>query len=191
MGAHRAPLLIILLYLPTVISQFHLFIVISCQSYCHVTFRHHEMEYYSVMEHTAQIARHFEDPVPNVTFQVDNFFNTTDFMPVTTSIEWISHLNKTFYFNRDGVMIIGHYFCPDGRCLIDNTRAEYKDKIEKWSFLLVLLGVIFFLLLSVVADVVYKWTKEKIIGRKDKSQPYNSLELMDMSKKNSVTTSRA
>ncbi|CAP27061.1 Protein CBG06815 [Caenorhabditis briggsae] len=177
-------ILLFLLFLPTVFCQFHLFIVISCESYCHVTFRHHEMEYYSVMEHTAQIARHFEDPVPQVLFQIDNFYNTTDFMPVTTKITWTSYLNKTFYYNQDGAMIVAHYFCPEGRCLIDNTRIEYKRSIEQWCLGLVLIGLMFFMVISGAAEAIYKWTKQKIFRRRSNTpQPYNSLELTDMSKR--------
>ncbi|CAJ15163.1 CX domain-containing protein [Caenorhabditis elegans] len=176
--------LILIFTLPTVISQFHLFIVINCDSYCHVTFRDNEMQYYSIMENTAQISRHFDVPVERVEFQIDNFFNSTDFMPVTTNLDWVSHLNKTFYHKGDGFMIIGHYFCPEGSCLVDHTRSEYNQKIDKWCCALVLLGFLFFLLISGIADTIFKWTKKKLNGKKIESQVYKSLELVDMSKKN-------
>uniref|UniRef100_A0A1I7U5Q4 CX domain-containing protein n=1 Tax=Caenorhabditis tropicalis TaxID=1561998 RepID=A0A1I7U5Q4_9PELO len=92
---------------------------------------------------------------------------------------WNLNFSETYFHSTGSLQVVGNLPCGKGRCLIDNTRSEYKATIEQWSFGLVLIGVFFFLLISGAADAIVKWVKNR--GRKE--EPYNTLELIDMSKR--------
>ncbi|CAI2348487.1 unnamed protein product [Caenorhabditis sp. 36 PRJEB53466] len=162
---------------PSVASQFHIFLVVSCESYCHMSVRHGRFEHFSLSEYPARITRHFDKPVPEVYFRVRNFRNQTDLLPTSWDLDWISHENTTFYYNQNGVLIFGHYFCPEGKCQYDSTRADYKNQVNRWSFGIIFSGFICFLFISGAAEVIFKWTKKLIRGRGKNVPDYDSLVL--------------
>lgn len=93
-------------------SDFNLFITATCDPGCIIAVQHEAQDEFYSDGRPNSIVRPCEGPLPEVNFKIESFHNFS-FETTTYEFTWISHKNKTFYFQRDGIFIVGHYFCPE------------------------------------------------------------------------------